>query len=152
METPLGPADSLREHERAAALPYTEYPPTPRWYPPAVGVWAAVFLGSFLYLWSEPAFGFAMFALIAVELGFISWYRRKRGTMPSMKGAPTEFNRAFRLYAAGLVGLAVVIAAATLVLPHIVAVAVCFVGVTGGLAAYERVYREAADATRARLR
>ena len=152
METPLGPADDLREHERAAALAYTEYPPTPAWYPAAVGVWSALFLACFLYLLGEPALVPCLLGLVAIEAGFVGWYRRKRGTMPSMKGAPPEFQRAFRIYAAGIVGVAALVAAASFVLPRPAAVAICLAVVTLALTAYERVYRDAAVAARARLR
>jgi len=152
MESPTDPVGALREHERAAALPYIEYPPTPAWYPPAVGAWAALFLACFLYLFREPAFLFCMAGLLALEGGFFTWYRRKRGTMPSLRQAPLEFNHAFRLYFGGLAVVLTVIAAAVLMLPRPVAVLTCLVLVTLGLTAYERVYRRAADATRARLR
>jgi hypothetical protein len=154
METPADAAADLRELERAAALPYTEYPPTPVWYPAAVGAWSALLLASVLYLRGEPLFVVAVIVLVAVEVGFIAWYRRLRGSMPSLlfTGAPPEFRRAFRGYFVGLVVVAAVVATASFLLPHPVAVALCFVGVTAGLTAYERTYRAAALATRARLR
>lgn len=151
METPTNAAADLRENERAAALPYTEYPPTPGWFPTAVGIWAALLLSSVLYLFREPLFVPCLVILIAFEGGFLGWYRRKRGTMPSMKGAPPEFRRAFRHYFVGLVGVLAVVVAASFLLPRPVAVAICLIGVTAGLTVYERVYRDAALATRARL-
>ena len=45
-----------------------------------------------------------------------------------------------------------VVGAAALWLPHVVALLVCFLLVTTGTAAYERVYARAAEATRSRLR
>ncbi|MEO7943373.1 MAG: hypothetical protein ABIR34_08235 [Marmoricola sp.] len=154
METPADAAAHLRENERAAALPYTEYPPTPGWYPVAVGTWSAVFLASLLYLYGEPLFVPVLAVLVALEAGFITWYRRKRGTMPSllMRGAPLEFRRAFRGFFAGCVVVLGVVAAASFLLPRPVAAAICLVAVTAGLSVYERVYRDASLATRARLR
>ena len=72
--------------------------------------------------------------------------------MPSLRQAPPEFNHAFRLYFGGLAVVLTVVAAAVLMLPRPVAVLTCLVLVTLGLTAYERVYHQAADATRARLR
>ena len=72
--------------------------------------------------------------------------------MPSLRGAPPEFHRVFRLYFLGLVALLAAVVAAGFLLPRPFAIAICLVGVTAGLTVYERVYGDAAAATRARLR
>ncbi len=152
METPLDPTTQLREQERAAALPYTEYPPTPRWFPVATGLWFAALLAAILYLRDSWTYAPVVLALIAFELGFLVWYRRKRGTMPSLRGAPREFRRACAQYLAGVLVVLLVVAAAVRWLPDPVAILICFALVTAGTAAYERLYARAAEATRARLR
>ena len=152
METPLDPATQLREQERAAALPYTEYPPTPAWFPVATGLWFTALLASMLYLRDSWTYAPAIFLLVAFELGFLAWYRKKRGTMPSLRGAPREFRRACTQYLCGALVVLLVVGAAALWLPHVVALLLCFLLVTTGTAAYERVYARAAEATRSRLR
>ena len=100
METPLDPAAQLLEQERAAALPWLEYPRTP-WFPLAGGLWAAAMLAAFLYLWRDPWMIPVLAVLVALEAGFFSWYRRRRGTSPSLRSAPSEFRPAFTGYVAG---------------------------------------------------
>ena len=111
MESPTDPVGALREHERAAALPYIEYPPTPAWYPPAVGAWAALFLACFLYLWREPdrvlgvdprlAFSACMVGLIALEVGFFTWLPPQTRDHALDGDRRPGVHRAFRLYFGG---------------------------------------------------
>ena len=39
METNMTPEEQLRQVERAQTAPWVDYPPTPNWYYPAVGLW-----------------------------------------------------------------------------------------------------------------
>ena len=41
MESDVSPQEALAAAERATASVWTDYPPTPAWYYPAVGAWAA---------------------------------------------------------------------------------------------------------------
>jgi hypothetical protein len=56
---------SLRDADRAEAAPWADYPPSPRGYPPATGVWAAL-----LSVWAGAAL-----ALVGVT-GVVAWYER----------------------------------------------------------------------------
>ena len=150
METPLDPVTQLHEQEHAAALPWIQYPRTP-WFPVAGGLWASALLAAFLYLWRDPWIIPVLIVLIALEAAFFGWYRRRRGTSPSLRSAPREFRPAFTAYAIGLLVVVAAVSLAVLTLPAFVALLVCFVLVTGGLAAYEVAYQRAADAARARL-
>ena len=142
----------LAEAERAASAPYVDYPPTPKWYPPAAGLWAAGFTLTVTAAWRRPViFVPAIVALLALEALFLVWYRRYRRTMPDLRAAPVEFRSEFRRYAVGLVGVvAAVVVAAWLTGPW-AAAATTFVLVTVGVLLYERRYAAAATATHARL-
>jgi hypothetical protein len=93
----------------------------------------------------------AVLVLVAAEGAFIGWYRRYRQTMPSLRGAPTEINTAFRRYFAGFVVVLAVCAGVYAAFGPFACAAVTFVLVTAALALYERQYAAAADATRHRL-
>lgn len=150
METPLDPATQLHEQEHAAALPWLQYPRTP-WFPLAGGLWWTAMLAAYLYLWRDPWMIPALITLIALEGAFFVWYRRKRGTSPSLRGAPREFRSAITAYFIGLGVVVAAVALAVATLPAFVAVVLCFALTTGGLQAYEVAYRRAADAVRTRL-
>lgn len=147
--------EQLKAAERGAAAPYVSYPPTPSWYAPSVGAWAAAMIGTFTW-WRENAalFMASLAVLIAVEALFVVWMQRRHGALPMPgKGTPpVEIAGVWRGY---LVGLAVVILLVGLVwwLVGVPAAAgAAFVLVTVGLAVYERRYAVAAATTRARLR
>ncbi|MEO5710905.1 MAG: hypothetical protein ABIQ59_13930 [Nocardioidaceae bacterium] len=149
MESFSDPRQDLADAERAAAAPYVDYPPTPVWYPPAVGVWAGALVAVMGV--DTDALRYASLAvLIGLEVLFIAWYRRQRGVTPSLRRAPREIAREMRLYAvwAVLVLLAVLGAYA---LNLVLAVVTATVLVTVGLTVYERRYARAAAATRTRL-
>ena len=88
----------LRAAERAEAAPWTDYPPTPAWYPPLTGAWAALLVLAATTRDTHPvAAVVGLIALIAVEMAFINWYRRYRGVMPSFKtSAPRSSSRRSR--------------------------------------------------------
>lgn len=143
--------DLLRATERAAAAPYVDFPPTPAWYPPAVGAWVAA--GVALGAYQPPAaVFFPIVAVMLLSLGaFLRWYQRKRGTMPTLTDAPPEFRAVFTSYWVGLAVIAAVLVPTVVFAPPVVTVVVAFVMVTAGAAAYERAYANAAAATKNRL-
>lgn len=140
------------EAERAEAAPWTDYPPTPRWYPPSVGLWAAAMTAAFTML-DGVARMVTIVVLIALEIGFLAWYRRYRGTMPSglLRSMPTEIAGAARHYLVAITVVALLVLAAGLLGPGWLGPALALVGVTAVLARYETTYAAAAAATRARL-
>lgn len=150
MESNRDAAESLRQADRAAAAPYVDYPPTPRWYPLATGLWAAVFCLAMALPDDRPLRGLAMVGLAVVEGAFIGWYRRYRGTWPRGR-APEEIRRVLLRF---VVGAAVVVAVVGLTLwltsPWVAAV-VALVVVPPAVARYERAYADAAARTRVRL-
>ncbi|GIF97556.1 hypothetical protein [Catellatospora citrea] len=147
-------AEQLKAAERGAAAPYVDYPPTPWWYAPSVGAWVAAMIGTFTW-WRENAglFVGSLVALIAVEILFITWMRRRHGALPMPgKGTPpVEIAGVWRGYAAALPVIALLVAAAWLLGGVPAAALAGFVLVTAGLAVYERRYAVAAAKTRARL-
>ncbi|WP_155389205.1 hypothetical protein [Catellatospora paridis] len=148
-------AEQLKAAERGAAAPYVDYPPTPWWYAPAVGAWVAAMIGTFTW-WRENAglFVGSLVALIAVEILFITWMRRRHGALPMPgKGTPpAEIAGVWRGFAAALPVIALLVAATWWLGGVPAAAAASFVLVTAGLAVYERRYAVAAADTRARLR
>lgn len=150
MESNRAAAAALRQAERAAAAPYIDYPPTPRWYPPATGLWAAAFCLATAIPAESALRTVALALLVAVELIFMAWYRRKRGVWPRGR-APEEVQKVLLAF---VVGAAVVIGIIAMILwlaaPWVAAI-VAFLVVTPALVLYERVYAAAAARARARL-
>jgi hypothetical protein len=152
MESIEDPRTALRIVERAGAAPYIDYPPTPRWYPFAVGVWAALMVLACDGASSRPAvFIPVIVLLVAAEGAFFAWYRRYMQTWPSMRSAPREINAAYRRYAVGAVSVLAVCVAVFVLIGPVVCAVVTFALVAAGLALYERTYAAAATATRNRL-
>ncbi len=149
------PAAQLRAIERGEAAPYISYPPTPWWYYPLIGAWAAALVGTFSWWRVNGAlFASSLVLLIALEVVFIAWMRRRHGALP-MPGhgrPPAEIAAVWRGYVAGL--LAVIVAVGVAWWRGGVAVGACaaFVTVTTGLVFYERRYAAAAAQVRERLR
>jgi hypothetical protein len=151
METDSDANALLIEAERAGAAPYIDYPPTPRWYPPAVAAWAAALVLTIGVSGHKAVFIPALVALLAIEVAFLWWYRRYRGTMPSMRQVPTEIARAMGQYFAATAAVVVAIGIAYTVFGPPAAAVVAFLTVTPTLHWYEGRYAAAAAATRARL-
>lgn len=151
MESSDSAREMLQAADRAAAAPWTDYPPTPWWYPPATGVWAGLLVLVIGQQDSRPALSVVgLVALIAVEFGFVAWYRRYRGTMPS-SAPPEEFRAAMARLLLGAVaigGLGWLLAHGVGMLAAATAVGVL---VTVLITWYERAYAAAAAAARARL-
>jgi hypothetical protein len=140
---------ALREADRAEAVPWTDYPPTPRWYPPAVGLWAALLTLAFAEL--DDLRLPAVLALIAIELGFVRWYVRYRnGVMPTGP-APREFRGAIALFVAGAAVIVAGTAALATLLSPWAGAGLALVTTTALLAWYERAYADAARRARERL-
>ena len=143
---------ALAVSERASAAPYVDYPPTPKWYPFAAGVWCALMVLALHGLSSSTAiFAPIVVALVVAEVAFIAWYRRYRKTMPTMRHAPREINAAFKRYFAGCVVVLAIFAAVWIAFGPYAAAAAAFVLVSAGLELYERSYAAAAAATKQRL-
>lgn len=141
--------DTLRGAERAEAAPWTDYPPTPRWYPPATGIWAGALTLTFGGL-DDLTRSLAILGLVGVEVAFIRWYTAYRGGMWPTGRPPREFRPAIAWF---LTGLAVIAAGAlALAIVSLGAAALwVVVAVTLLVARYERAYAEAARRARERL-
>ncbi|MEV0720140.1 hypothetical protein [Asanoa sp. NPDC050611] len=151
----IGLAGELAAAERGAAAPYVTYPPTPWWYAVSVGAWVAALVGTFTW-WRESVglFVGSLAALIALELLFLVWMRRRHGALP-MPGTgtpPPEIARVWRAYFAALPLVALAVWLVWWLVGVPAAAGTSFVLVTVGLTVYERRYAAAAAATRARLR
>lgn len=138
----------LLEIERAEAAPYVRMLPSPWWYPPLAGVWAAGLAAVLLWDLPRPT----LLALVVLELALVAWMVRRQGVWPRLSGPkPREIDRAYRRF---LLGLGVLLAAVALTAwlggptPTVVVV---LVGVTVALGAYERHYEHAAARVRERL-
>jgi hypothetical protein len=146
--------EQLRMLERAEAAPYIEYPKTPWWYSPAIGLWVAAMIGTFTW-WRENAvlFTSSLAALIVLEIGFITWMQRRHGAMPfpGRGRPPMEIAAIWRAYFAGLAAIAVLVALAWWLIGVPTATVAAFVLVTSGLIVYERRYAVAAARVRERL-
>lgn len=141
-------ADQLREVERAEATPYVTLLPSPWWYPPLAGAWAASLAAVLLLDLS----GVALLVLVALELAFIAWMVRRQGAWPRMTGSkPSEIDRAYWQFLVGLGVLAVAVGLTAWLAGPVAVCAVVLVGVTVGLWLYERAYERAAARVRARL-
>jgi hypothetical protein len=62
----------LAEAERAAAAPYVDYPPSPRWFAPAAGLWAAGLVLAATALGDHPA--------VAIPIAVVP----RRGRVPAL--------------------------------------------------------------------
>lgn len=146
--------EELRRLERAEAAPYVGCPPTPSWYVPATGLWAAAYSGNVVWMRAGgPAWVVFPILLVLVILAgvFIGWYRSYHGAMPSLLGPkPPEIRRAYVNY---LIGATVVAAIITFLIwtRSPAAPIAALVLVSGGVWLYERAYRRATDRLRKRL-
>lgn len=141
----------LREADRAAAAPYVDYPPTPVWYPLAVGLWCAAFV--LCWTLDGPAFAVVMVTLLAAQILFVRWASRRHGALPDpTKGEPpAEIARQYRLFFISAAAVAVLTLVLSWAAAPAVAAPVVFVLVTAGLWHYERTYAVAAAQVRDRL-
>lgn len=141
----------LRQTDRAAATPWTDFPPTPRWYPPAVGVWAGAMVWASTLMHSHRIVaGIGLLALVAVEFGFVGWYRRYRGALPTGV-PPAEFRPAMARLLLGALVIAAAAWGCWQVAGRWPAVGLVVVATTVLIGWYERAYATAARAARERL-
>lgn len=140
--------------ERAEAAPYVDYPPTPWWYFPSVGLWAAALIAAFAW-WRENTVLFigTIVVLVALEGAFIAWMSRRHGAlpMPGRGTPPAEIAVVWRGYFAGVAVVVAVVGLVWWLAGPPVAAPVTFVLVTAGLVLYERRYAVAAAKVRERL-
>ena len=150
-DTSLSTQQQIDLAERASAAPFVDYPPTPGWYAPVIGLWAAGMTAVASNMSDNKAIMFPLlFTLIVLEFAFLSWYRRFMGTMPNLKNAPAEIKSEMHRYLAGVLVSAAAIVLAVIVIGWWAGSIVAFATVTIGLTVYERRY--AAAATRAKQR
>lgn len=140
---------ALHEADRAEAAPWVDYPPTPAWYPVASGSWAAALVLVVGEL-DGVVFAFFMAGLVAIELGFLAWYRRYRGTMPSGP-APQEFRTIIVVFATASVVTAGAVLVLSLAVSPWLGAPLALVAFTSLFAWYERAYADAARRARERL-
>lgn len=141
---------ALREADRAEAAPWTDYPPTPRWYPPATGAWAAGLTFALGGL-DGGARGAAVLVLLAVECCFLAWYLRYRGGAMPTGWAPREFRRAITTFLGTLALIVLAVSGLTLLAGAWAGAALALVAVTVLVTWYERAFADAARRTRERL-
>jgi hypothetical protein len=147
----LDPTQARRIAERAEAAPYVDYPPTPWWYAPSVGLWAAALVLMTGAAPDGPLSALGIVALVVLEGAFLRWYFRYHGAVPSLRHAPPEFRPAFARYAVGVVATVGLVACGWLLAGPWLAASVALVSVTVGLVLYERTFAAAARRTRERL-
>ncbi len=146
--------DSLRDLDRAAALPFIDYPRSPWWYPFLMGgLFAAMGAGLFLGNRGHVVAALCVFAAAIVSSGlYFRWYRSRWGTWPEMSEAPAEIRGAYRRYFVGMFVALVLIVVVGLLSPPVVTVVVTFLVLTALIWGYERkVYPAACADVRARL-
>jgi hypothetical protein len=147
-----GRRDSVREQlneiERGELASWVVYPPTPRWWAPAFGGWAAV-LTLVIGLLDGFVLALAQLGLVLVMFLVIAWDRRRRGTYPSGR-PPRDFNGAMLRLVLGAAGVAI---GAWLVADHVsvwLAAAVAGLGSWAVVAWYEHDYAAVASRLRGR--
>jgi hypothetical protein len=142
--------EQLSEMERGELVSWVVYPPTPAWWAPFFGLWAAV-LTLVIGLLDDVVLALAQLALVSVMFVVIAWDRRRRGTYPS--GLPPRAFTAAVLWlvvgAAAVAGLAVLVAVYGSVW---VAAVVAGAAAWAIVAWYEREYAAIASRLREQLR
>jgi hypothetical protein len=141
---------ALRAADRAEAASWTDYPPTPQWYPPATGAWAAALTLALGGL-DGGARTSAVVALLAVELAFLAWYVRYRGDILPTGTAPHELRPAIVRFAAAVAAVVAGVGVLTLTVDVLAGATLAFVGVTAVVTWYEHAYGAAIRRVRERL-
>ncbi|WP_040590163.1 hypothetical protein [Sciscionella marina] len=150
MESNRDAEEAPRQADRAAAAPYVDYPPTPAWYPPATGLWAAAFCLVTGIPSGSALKAVALAVLVVAELGFVVWYRRYRGVLPRGR-APKEVRKVLAAFVVGAVVVIAVIGVTLWLTTPLLAAILAAAVVIPAIAWYERAYAAAAGRTRARL-
>ncbi len=141
----------LADAERLGTVAWTEYPPTPLWFFPAVGAWFAFFMLCMLNMWDNAVWIAPMIGAVVLEGAFIGWMTKRRGVFPRLSTMPAEFAPAARWYAVGVAVVVGVGFALMYFVSMLLGAAVVFTLSTAGLYWYEQGYERAAAATRARV-
>lgn len=143
--------NALHEADRAAASPWIDYPPTPVWQVPAMGLWSAAFV--LVWRLDGPLFAVSVVSLLLLEAAFIRWMSQRHGAMPfpGHGTPPPEIGRVYRGYFVGTGVVVLVVGIVWWLLGVVTAGVATFLLVTGGLAVYEHTYSAAAARVRDRL-
>ena len=148
-----GRSESLRDQleaiERGEVSSWVVCPPTPVWWAPGFGLWAAA-LTLAIGLLDGPAQSVVELGLVVVMLLLVGWDRRRRGTYPQglppreLRGAVVRMILGAAVVAIGawLLGLLVGVWAAAVV---------AGLGTWAVVAWYEREYSVIAERIRERL-
>lgn len=96
--------EQLHEIERGEAASWVVYPPTPLWWPVALGLWAAT-LALVIGLLDGTAQAITQLAMVLVIGLMLAWDRRRRGTYPSGR-PPRDLHRVIFLMVLGAAAVA----------------------------------------------
>jgi hypothetical protein len=141
--------EQLHEIERGESASWVVYPPTPLWWAPGFGLWAAT-LTFVIGRLDGIVQGLAQLCLIAVMGLAIVWDRRRRGTYPSGR-APRELRPAIRRLVLGAVAVGGVAWFIGAQVSLGLAAAVAALGSWAVVAWYEHQYAAVAARVRERL-
>ena len=151
METNKTPEEQLRQVERAQTAPWVDYPPTPNWYYPAVGLWLGAMCVAAVKVFSDNRWIAVVAVLLVLEVTLINWMKRGRPAMPNLRTVPGEFERLVKWF----VLIAILIVAATLALViaglEVAGFSLGAAATAIGLYVYEKKFEAAADQARLRL-
>jgi hypothetical protein len=141
--------EQLDEIERGELVSWVVYPPTPAWWAPFFGVWAAV-LTVAIGLLEGLVLALVQLVMVSMMLVVIAWDRRRRGTYPSGLPPRELSGTMLRLLlgAAAVAGLTWLVAVLVGVW---IAAAVAGLASWGLVAWYEHAYAAVASRVRERL-
>lgn len=142
----------LLEIERAEVSPYVDYPTTPVWFPVSIWIFAGALVCAIAVLMESTWIGaLAVAGLLALETGFLNWYARFHGALPSLRHPPAEFRPLFWKFAVGYVAILLITVALWFLAAWWVAAIGMGLMATAGDTVYEKAYAETAARTKARL-
>lgn len=111
MESYSEAREALDEMERGEASPYVDYPPTPSWCPPLVGLLAGALVLGIAVLMGSTWLGCVVIGgLVVLEGAFLTWYSRFHGALPSLRNPPREFRPLLGRLAVGYAGMIATVA------------------------------------------
>ncbi len=152
MESNSEAREDLHLIERAEVSPYVDYPPTPAWYPSAVGLFAGALVCAIALLLRTTWIGaLAVIGLLVIEGAFLGWYQRYHGALPSLRNPPAEFRPLLWRFAVGYTAILLIVVALWFFAGWWAAAIGAALMTTAGVAVYERAYAATAARTKARL-